>query len=148
MFNGYDDFLHFFNYKLREYCSSATEEPIYLIVDDINLDEWNELARQIRSYTNIRAVAIAEMGSRQFQSAHRYIIQMIPNDEADVIKIVKNVCPSLSEPELQTIYRLSSNDLRFALLIAEYYSNFEDKHMWLIDHSALSIVERIMKQVV
>lgn len=148
LFNGYDDFLHFFNYKLREYCSSATEEPIYLIVDDINLDEWNELARKIRSYTNIRAVAIAEMGSRQIQSAHRYIIQMIPNDEADVIKIVKNVCPSLSEPELQTIYRLSSNDLRFALLIAEYYSNFEDKHMWLIDHSALSIVERIMKQVV
>ena len=148
VFNGYKDFSNFFNYKLREYCNSGTEDPIYLIVDDISLDEWRELARIQSSYTNIRAVAIAEMGSNQSQSSYSYIIQMMPYDETNVVKIVQNIFPSLSEEELQAIYRLSSNDLRFALLIAEYYTNFDDKQMWLAATSAVEIVQKIMTQIV
>lgn len=148
VFNGYKDFSEFFNYKLREYCDSGIEDPIYIIVDDISLDEWRELARIQSSYTNIRAVAIAEMGSNQSHSSYSHIIQMIPYDESDVAKIVHNVCPSLLEEELQAIYRLSSNDLRFALLIAEYYTDFDDKQVWLETTSASDIVRRIMTQVV
>lgn len=147
-FNGYGNFSEFFDDKLREYYNSTTDEPIYVIVDDITLDEWNSLTQKLSIYPNIRAVAIAEMGNKQSQNSYPYMFQMMPYDEADVIKIVHNVCPSLSEEQLQAIYRLSSNDLRFALLIAKHYTNFEDKQMWIANASALEIVQRIMTQIV
>lgn len=153
LFDSYEQFSNDFQFGLRNYSRTSAEEPIYLIVDDVSFDEWEELRRCLSPYQNIRAVAIAEMGldeSTQYARSDPYMMQMIPYDEADVVKIIHNRHPSLSQEDLHAIYRLSDHDLRFALLIADEYIKSDNRDVWDIrtQRSAMQIVERIMAQVV
>lgn len=153
IFDSYEQFSNDFQSGLRNYSRTSAGEPIYLIVDDVSFDEWEELRRCLSPYQNIRAVAIAEMGldeSTQYARSDPYMMQMIPYDEADVVKIIHYRYPSLSQEDLHAIYRLSDNDLRFALLIADEYAKSGDRDVWDIrtQRSAMQIVERIMTQVV
>lgn len=150
-FDCYEQFSNAFNTKLRDYCNNSAEEPIYLIVDDVSFDEWDELTEKLKNYENIRTVSIAEMGQEDSLHSTRYrLMPMTPCGEDDVIKIVHNHCPLLSDEELRSIFRLSDNDLRFALMIADAYSQSKEKEMWSLStqRSVKQILNRIMTQVV
>lgn len=150
-FDCYDQFNNVFNTKLRDYCNNSAEEPIYLIVDDVSFDEWDKLTGKLKNYKNVRTISIAEMGQKDSSHLTRNrIISMIPCDIDDVVMIVHNHCPVLSDEELRSIFRLSDNDLRFALLIADAYSQSYEKELWSLTarHSGRQILDRIMTQVV
>lgn len=152
-FDSYEQFSSNFQSGLRNYSKTSASEPIYLIVDDVSFDEWEDLRRCLIPHQNIRAVAIAEMGldeAAQYARSDPYMMQMIPHDEADVVKIIHYRYPSLSQEDLHAIYRLSDNDLRFALLIAGEYAKSGNQDVWDIrtQRSAMQIAERIMDQVV
>lgn len=153
IFDSYAQFSSDFESGLRNYSRASASEPIYLIVDDVSFDEWEDLRRCLLPYQNIRAVAIAEMGldeAAQYARSDPYMMQMVPHDEADVVKIIHHRYPSLSQEDLHAIYRLSDNDLRFALLIADEYAKSGNRDVWAMQtqRSAMQIAERIMDQVV
>lgn len=152
IFDSFNDFSEVFQQYLRNYLRSSAEEPVYLIVDNIKIDDWYDLKASIKPYKNAHAVAIAEMGVED-QRTDFPMLRMEPCKEDDVVRIIKNAHPSLDEEDLHAIFRLSDNDLRFALLIAYAYERAPDRCGWNIREmksdttSASRIVNRIMHQV-
>lgn len=152
IFQSYQQFSDAFNSGLCQYCRNAIDEPVYLIVDDLTINEWYTLKQDIKSCPNIRAVAVAELGVEQ-DRRDLNMLRMEPCGQEDVTAIIHNAYPSLDEEELLAIYRLSRNDLRFALLIAYIYERAPDRLEWNMHHlssdstSASIIVNRIMSQV-
>lgn len=152
IFNSYKQFSEAFDSGLYQYCREAVDEPVYLIVDDLTIDQWYELKVTIGPCKNIHAIAVAELGENQ-KRRDLPMLRMEPCDQEDVAAIISNTHPSLDESELLAIYRLSSNDLRFALLIAYMYERDADRLQWDMKNlssdstSASLIVSRIMSQV-
>lgn len=152
IFQSYQQFSEAFNSGLFQYCRSAVDEPVYLIVDDVTINEWYTLKQDIKPCPNIHVVAVAELGLEQ-DRRDLNMLRMEPCGQEDVMAIIRNAHPSLDEEESLAIYRLSRNDLRFALLIAYMYEQAPDRLEWDMQHlssdstSASLIVNKIMSQV-
>lgn len=152
-FDGFGAFNSAFESKLSTYVQTVSDEPVYLIVDDIEIDQWLNFERIAKQYSNIRAIAIAEMGEVDSRS-DLPLMRMIPHGEEDVIQIILNVHPTMNKEDARAIHKLSDNDLRFALLIASAYERAESRSAWEIqrlssgDPSVGQIVDKIMNNVV
>lgn len=150
-FDSFDDFDQVFNSGLKSYAATAPDERIYLIVDDVDLDKWQELDRTIRPYTNVHALAIAEMGEELKNRQDLPILWLSSCDEEDTIKVILAVHPTLTGEDAHTIFQLSRNDLRFALLIAYMAEKAPDLLKWEDNfasdtYSARKLVEKLMSQ--
>lgn len=151
IFDSFDDFSSV-QQELRSYLRSTTDEPIYLIVDNIKFDDWYDLKAFIKPHKNAHIVAIAEMGKEPERNDFP-MLRMEPYEEEDVVRIIQKLHPSLDDEDLHAIFRLSDNDLRFALLIAYTFERAPDRIEWNIrgmtsdTTSAKRIVDRIMSQI-
>lgn len=150
-FDSFEDFDQVFNSRLKPYAAAAPNEQVYLIVDDVKLEDWQELARAIRPCANIRALAIAEMGEELKNRQDLPTLWLPPCNEEDSINIILTVHPTLDEENARTIFQLSRNDLRFALLIAYMVEKAPDFLKWeegfaSDTYSTQKLVKKIMSQ--
>lgn len=150
-FDSFEDFDQVFNSRLKPYAATAPDERIYLIVDDVDLEKWQELDRTIRPYANIYALAISEMSEELKNRLDLPILWLPSCDEEDTIKVILAAHPTLTREDAHTISQLSRNDLRFALLIAYMAEKAPGFLKWEDNfasdtYSARKLVERLMSQ--
>ncbi|CAI8826852.1 putative TIR domain-containing protein [Priestia megaterium] len=92
---------------------------VKLVIDDISLEEWERLNREFYDYyETVRIVTIGVVPENK-QNQIEGLLIVEPPSNTDILKLIENTDPSLSEDDKQYLMSLCNKDLRLVMLLME-----------------------------
>ncbi|HDR8341977.1 TPA: trypsin-like peptidase domain-containing protein [Bacillus cereus] len=105
-----------FDYEFRETIKNSSS--LYkIVIDDISLQEWEQLNIEFSGYEhNIRILTIGVVPEHKLAQREGLRI-IVPPTNDDVLGLIKQSDPSLTEEECTYLMRLCEKDLRLLILL-------------------------------
>ena len=134
--NGFENTIYYKNYysfsndmiELRNY-STNNIETFNIIIDEATLENWHEVNNSFYEYSDYFRIVLIGTVPKNQDLRDENTFQLSLNPEKDTIKVIEAEHPSFTQEEMQSIYKLSRNDLRLTILISRLYENEKKRNI-------------------
>lgn len=122
---------------LRQIC--AQSEGHIIIVDEADIDFWNDTNNRILSNLSAKIIIIGTVRNSANTGYSDNVLRLAPPTDCDVLDILKASYEEFSKSEYEGIIKLSRSDLRLALLISDIHSH---NRLELSSHSSSALINK------
>ena len=107
--------------NLKNYARNNYEK-LYIIIDEVVIDDWKKINSSYYSLSeHFKFIAIGTVSKKQSKTLSDNAFFLDSSSAQEIRTLIKEQFSLFDDETLNAIYKLSYNDLRLAILIAELY---------------------------